>query len=44
MDINSLKKIEPTTGMNLVHVRTLDGVAKLWFTRRRTKIKTTEVQ
>jgi hypothetical protein len=44
MDVNSLKKIERTTGMNLVHIRSSNGVAELWFSRRRTKIKTREVQ
>jgi hypothetical protein len=35
MDVNSLKKIEKTTGMTLVHIRSFNGVAELWFSRRR---------
>ena len=42
MDVNSLKKIEKTTGMTLVHIRSFNGVAELWFSRRRTTRKTTE--
>ena len=42
MDASSLRKIEKTTGMTLVHVRSYNGVAELWFSRRRRTIKVTD--
>jgi hypothetical protein len=44
MDVNSLKKIEKTTGMTLVHIRSFNGVAELWFSRRRTTRKAIAAQ
>jgi hypothetical protein len=44
MDVNSLKKIEKTTGMTLVHIRSFNGVAELWFSRRRMTRKAIEAQ
>ena len=34
MDVTSLTKIEKTTGMTLVHIRSFKGIAELWFSRR----------
>ena len=34
MDVNSLKKIEKTTGMILVQIKCCDGIAELWFGRK----------
>ena len=34
MDINSLKKIEKTTGMILLQMKSSDGISELWFTRK----------
>jgi hypothetical protein len=34
MDINSLKKIEKTTGMILLQMKSSDGISELWFSRK----------
>ena len=34
MNVNSLRKIEKTTGMILIQIKSSDGVAELWFGRR----------
>ena len=44
MDVNSLRKIQKTTGMTLVHIRSFNGVAELWFSRRRITRKMTEAE
>jgi hypothetical protein len=35
MNINSLRKIEKTTGMILIQIKSSAGVAELWFGRRK---------
>lgn len=34
MDVNSLKKIEKTTGMVLIQIKSYNGIAEVWFGRR----------
>lgn len=34
MDVNSLKKIEKTTGMVLIQIKSCSGIAEVWFGRR----------
>jgi hypothetical protein len=42
MDTDSLRKIQKTTGMVLVHIRSYNGVAELWFSRRRMTLRITD--
>jgi hypothetical protein len=44
MDANSLRKIEKTTGMTLVHIRSFNLVAELWFSRRRVTREMAQVE
>jgi hypothetical protein len=34
INVNSLRKIERTTGMILIQIKSSGGVAELWFGRR----------
>jgi hypothetical protein len=38
MDVNSLKKIEKTTGMVLIQIKSCSGIAEVWFGRRRIEL------
>jgi hypothetical protein len=38
MDVNSLKKIEKTTGMVLIQIKSCSGIAEVWFGRRRIEV------
>jgi hypothetical protein len=35
VNVNSLRKIEKTTGMILIQIKSTDGIAELWFGRRK---------
>jgi hypothetical protein len=38
MDVNSLRKIEKTTGMVLVQIKSCNGIAEVWFGRRKIEV------
>jgi|GraSoiStandDraft_57_1057295.scaffolds.fasta_scaffold1566329_1 hypothetical protein len=44
MDINSLKKIEKTTGMILLQMKSSDGISELWFSRKMEKVQKKDYQ